>query len=73
MLLIKNCKLIPERTEGTELTEGNLYLEDGKILKITPVDERPTDAAPAQAMPLYGKAPRALPCWTPRARRSCPA
>lgn len=60
MLVIKNCKFIPELTEGTELTEGNLYLEDGKILKITPLEELPEDAAPAVAAPLYGKAPEGV-------------
>ena len=54
MLVVKNCKFIPELTEGTTLTEGNLYLENGVITKITPVDELPEGAADAQAARIFG-------------------
>lgn len=35
MLIIQNCKFIPELTEGTELTNANVYLENGFITRIT--------------------------------------
>ena len=54
MLVVKNCKFIPELTEGTTLTEGNLYLENGVITKITPVDELPAGATDAQAARIFG-------------------
>ncbi len=63
MLVIKNCKFIPELLEETTLHEGNLYLEGGKIVKITAVNEPvPEEAAAKPAAPakLFGEAPEGL-------------
>lgn len=37
MLVLKNCRLIGELTEGSDLTFADLTLKDGKIEKISPV------------------------------------
>lgn len=36
MYVLKNCRLIKELTEGSSLTQADLYLENGKIQKIAP-------------------------------------
>jgi len=44
MLLIKNCRFIPELTEGTALREGDLLIKDGKIEAILPSGAKPCNA-----------------------------
>lgn len=36
MYLLKNCRLIPELTEGTDLMQADLLLDEGKIAAIQP-------------------------------------
>lgn len=38
MYVLKNCKLIPELTEGTTLTAAHILIENEKISKILPLD-----------------------------------
>ncbi len=57
MLVIKNCKFVRELTEGTLLSEGDLFIDGGKIANIAPCGtEIPEgseviDAAGATVMP----------------------
>lgn len=37
-ILLKNCRLIPELTEGYDNHEGNVLISDGKIESIVPLD-----------------------------------
>ncbi len=53
MLILKNCKFVSFLTEGTDLTEGDVLVKDGKIEKIAPLG---TDfGVEAEVMDLGGK------------------
>lgn len=36
MLILRNCKLVPLLTEGTDLVDADIALSGGKIKKIAP-------------------------------------
>ena len=54
MLLLKNCKLIPFLTEGTELTEADVLVDGSKICEILPAGTG-KDGDCEQVIDLQGK------------------
>lgn len=51
--VFRNCRLIPQLTEGTDLKSADVWIQDGRIAEITPAGQKETGTA--QEMNLAGK------------------